>query len=601
MANAALGGILWHLRRAAVHSDVVCRSDGELLDRFRTNRDETAFAALVRRHGPMVFGVCRRQLRNEADAEDAFQAVFLVLARQAHVVRPAGRVGPWLYGVAYNTARKARTMNRRRLARERRAGDARRPAEPGDDRAELREALDLELSRLPESFRAAVVACDLEGEPLHIAARRLNCPPGTVASRLARARQMLRRNLARRGLSVAALLAPGAASAAMPSRLAILTTRVATGAVPIAQPVLVLSQGVIRAMFLTKVKFAVTAIVAAGVLVAGVGTGSALVRADQDKPVAGQKPEKPVKPGADPAKPGDKPIKPDKPAPADVKKAAGFSGTVKSVDAAKDSITLTATKGDSSVDRTFAVAKDATVKIDGREAKLADVKAGVHAHVKLGDDKSTAVAVACDGPTLVGELKDVAADKKSLKVVVTVPTDKADKTAPRKTEEKTVAVGDDVRVVVAGNKKATLADLKAGASVSVQMSADGTRAVVVMSPAKGGGEPGLSGELKAVAADQKSVTVAVQVPPVKGDKTPARTEDKTFPLADGVKVAVEGNKQATVADLKVGSRVVVYLSKEGDKAVAISSATKGGGDKKPEKPVKPGAEKPTKPGKPDKP
>src|SRR5262245_5500349 len=433
MANAVLGGVLWHLRQTALRSDGAARSDGELLDRFRTDRDEAAFAMLVHRHGPMVFGVCRRTLRNEAEAEDAFQATFLVLARQAHAVSPAGRVGHWLYGVAYNTARKARTTNRRRLARERRAGEDRLPADRTDDRAELHEVLDPELSRLPEKFRSAVVVCDLEGEPLHEAARRLDCPLGTVASRLARARQMLRTGLARRGLGLAALVAPGVATAAVPSRLAMLTTRAATGAVPIPQPVLALTQGVIHAMFLAKVKFVLAAVVATGVLVAGIGNGSMLVGAEPGKPAKpvkpaadGQKPDKPVKPVADPAKPGDKPAKPEKPA-GDVKKAEGFSGTVKSVDAAKASITLTSTKGDSSIDRTFTVAKDTTVKLDGHEANLSDVKAGMHASVKLAEDKTTAVAIGCDGPTLVGELKEIGADKKSVKVVIMVPADKGDK------------------------------------------------------------------------------------------------------------------------------------------------------------------------------
>jgi len=397
---------------------------------------------------------------------------------------------------------------------------------------------------------------------------------------------MLRRGLARRGLVVAAVLASTGAAAAVPSRLAMLTTCAATGAGPIAQPVIALTQGVIRAMFLTKVKFALAAVAAAGVLVAGIGGGSALVRADQDKPVkpgaADPKPQKPVKPAADPAKPGEKPAKPDSPAGADVKKPAGFAGTVKSVDADKGSITVTATKGDTSVDRTFSVAKDAAVSIDGRGAKLSDVKAGVHVNVKVADDKTTAVAIGCEGPTLVGELKAVAADQKTLTVVIMVPTDKADKTSPRKAEEKTVRVGDDVRVAVEGNKKATLADLKPGSSVAIQISADGTRAVLVMSPAKGA-EPGLTGELKAVAADKKSITVAVTVLAVKGDKSSARTEERTIPVAEDVKVAVDGNKLATLADLKAGSRIAVYLTKEGDKAVAISAASKGG-DKKPVKP-----------------
>src|SRR5262245_47968915 len=187
MATGTLGGVVWHLRQSAFRAEAAASTDGELLDRFLADRDEAAFAALVRRHGPMVFGVCRRTLRNEADAEDAFQATFLVLARKADAVRPRDRVGYWLYGVAFNTARKARVSNRRRLARERRVADnCRRTSSPGEsDR--LGEVLDVELNRLPDKYRETVVLCDVEGHALADAARRLACPLGTVASRLARA------------------------------------------------------------------------------------------------------------------------------------------------------------------------------------------------------------------------------------------------------------------------------------------------------------------------------------------------------------------------------------------------------------------------------
>ena len=608
MANAALGNVLWHLRQSADRSGGATRSDGELLDRFRTDRDEAAFAALVHRHGPMVLGRLppdaaerprrRGRLPGHVPGAGAGGARG-VPGRPGRPLAPRG-------GVQHGPQGPDREPP---AAGERRAGEARRPAGRDDDRSDLREALDVELSRLPEKFRAAVVTCDLEGEALQEAARRLGCPTGTVASRLARARQMLRRSLARRGLGLAALLAPGAATAAVPSRLAMLTTRAATGAVPISQPVLALTQGVIRAMFLTKVKSAVAAFVAAGVLVTGIGNGSTLVRAEQDKPVKpAADPAKPVKPGADPAKPGEKPAKPgaepekpvkpgEKPAKPEGLKSPGHSGTLKAVDTAKGTIVVsTPVKGGGTNDETFTTGGDTKVYLDGKEAKLGDLKVGQPVSVKLTQDRSKAIGVSVDGPTLSGEVKEVDAVKHMIVVKVTTWPDKTDKTKTV-TEDKTVKVGEDVRLLVEGNKKSTLADLKTGATVMVQISADGERAVMIKSPAKGG-EPGLTGELKAVAADKKSVTVAVTVLAVKGDKSSARTEDKTIPLADNVKVAVEGNKQATVADLKVGSRVAVYLSKEGDKVVAISASPKGGGDKKPEKPVKPGTDpvKPVKPG-----
>src|SRR5437660_2715419 len=139
-------------------------SDGQLLHGFCTRRDEAAFAALVRRHGPMVLGVCRRVLRNEHDAEDAFQATFLVLARKAASVRPREMVGNWLYGVAYRTALEARRAAARRRRKE---SQVREPAqaETADDRwQELRPVLDRELAGLPDRYRVALVLCDLEGK-----------------------------------------------------------------------------------------------------------------------------------------------------------------------------------------------------------------------------------------------------------------------------------------------------------------------------------------------------------------------------------------------------------------------------------------------------
>src|SRR5205814_10639713 len=138
--------------------------DAELLARFVADRDEESFGHLVRRHGPMVWGVCRRVLRHRQDAEDAFQATFLVLARRAGAVRPRSLLANWLYGVAYRTALEARRVSAVRREKERRAAAMRDPAVmPGGPEPDVREALDRELAALPEVYRAAVVVCDLEG------------------------------------------------------------------------------------------------------------------------------------------------------------------------------------------------------------------------------------------------------------------------------------------------------------------------------------------------------------------------------------------------------------------------------------------------------
>src|SRR5262249_11304814 len=140
------------------------QSDAALLGRFVEQRDGDAFAALVRRHGPMVLGVCRRLLHNPHDAEDAFQATFLVLVRRAAAVRPRALVGAWLHGVACRTALKARTLAARRGRRERQVAEMPEPPPlPPPAVDDLRPVLDEELSRLSESFRAPIVLCLLEG------------------------------------------------------------------------------------------------------------------------------------------------------------------------------------------------------------------------------------------------------------------------------------------------------------------------------------------------------------------------------------------------------------------------------------------------------
>ncbi len=200
-------------------------SDGRLLERFASHREEAAFEALVRRHGPMVWGVCRRVLRDHHDAEDAFQATFLVLARKGQSIAHRELVANWLYGVACRTALKARST---RAKRRRREGQVTEMPEPEtvslDHRDDLNEWLDRELSRLPDKYRIPIVLCELEGQSHREVAERLGWPIGTVSGRLSRARAMLARRLSRRGMSLsigslAVVVAQDAASASMPTRL----------------------------------------------------------------------------------------------------------------------------------------------------------------------------------------------------------------------------------------------------------------------------------------------------------------------------------------------------------------------------------------------
>jgi RNA polymerase sigma factor (sigma-70 family) len=241
-------------------------TDGQLLQRFLGAGDDTAFAALVRRHGPMVLGVCRRVLGHEQDAEDAFQATFLVLARKAASIVPPEAVGHWLYGVAYRAAQKAREAAARRRAHERQAG-LRRPEERSrpDDRCD---DLDREITRLPDIYRAPVVLCALQGLSRQEAARRLGCPEGTLSSRLAKARRLLAKRLGGPGTVVAALVAGRATQAAAPMLFTCAAAAAAGDAV--SAGVDLLARGVLNAMLLAKIRTVVTVVFVACTLVAGV-------------------------------------------------------------------------------------------------------------------------------------------------------------------------------------------------------------------------------------------------------------------------------------------------------------------------------------------
>jgi RNA polymerase sigma factor (sigma-70 family) len=180
-------------------------NDGQLLEWFVHHREEAAFAALVRRHGPMVLSVCRRVLRNSHDAEDAFQATFLVLAEKAPRLRQPELLANWLYGVAYRTALHARRRASRRCEREREVATLSSLSVDSELEArELRRVLDEELQALPEKYRAPLVLCYLEGMTNEEAARRLGWPSGSMSYRLARGRELLRERLESRlaGLSI---------------------------------------------------------------------------------------------------------------------------------------------------------------------------------------------------------------------------------------------------------------------------------------------------------------------------------------------------------------------------------------------------------------
>jgi RNA polymerase sigma factor (sigma-70 family) len=300
LKGSAMNQDMQQLGRFAL--DLNAPADAELIERFLATRDEGAFEVLVRRHGPMVLGVCRRILRCPQDAEDAFQATFLVLVRKVDSIAPREMLGNWLYGVANQTARKARAMGERRRAREGQAADTPEPASAESREPlwrELRPVIDEELSRLPAKYRAPLVLCDIEEMSYRQAAGQLGWPEGTVAGRLARARAMLAQRLTRRGVTLSAaalpvLLSQNAAAGPVPAAL-LLPTSEAAGLLAASQPmagvvsaqVILLTEGVVKAMTLTKLKL--TAVVLLGVCLVVAG---ALAGGSENPPESPQPPAK---------------------------------------------------------------------------------------------------------------------------------------------------------------------------------------------------------------------------------------------------------------------------------------------------------------------
>jgi RNA polymerase sigma factor (sigma-70 family) len=310
-----------HLRHTVLGRDAVGRSDAQLLDSFAMRREESAFEALLHRHGPMVLSVCRRILANSHDAEDAFQATFLVLVRKARSIRSKELVASWLYGVAQQTALKARAASAKRQLRERQVNAMPEPqAHVRESQTDVLRLLDQELSRLPDKHRVPIVLCDLEGKSRQEAAAQLGVPEGTLSSRLTRGRTALARRLTRHGITftggaIAALLAEQTASAFVPAALAGATLHAARAvqagnlvAGCVTTKVALLTDQVLRMMLLAKLKKLTAVLVLVGVLafsctLLSPGEGTQPVRAgtpasstkhseDEKKPAA--KPQAPV-------------------------------------------------------------------------------------------------------------------------------------------------------------------------------------------------------------------------------------------------------------------------------------------------------------------
>ena len=297
MGRSQLSHLLRQLNRLLDGREADGLNDADLLERFAARRDEAAFEVLVWRHGPMVHGLCRRLLRRAEDADDAFQATFLILVRKARSISKCASLGSWLYKVAYRVALEARAREAKHASMS--SFDPELPdGETADevDRRDLQRVVAEEVDRLPEKYRLPVLLCYLSGKTTEEAAQSLGCPRGTVLSRLAAARRRLHGRLLRRGVAPSAAAVATALEqtgrAAVPEVLVNLTVKTAAwltageaaGAGVASGPVLTLMQGAMKAMLVKKLKCAAVLVAAALV----VGGGGLWMR----QPVAAESPNR---------------------------------------------------------------------------------------------------------------------------------------------------------------------------------------------------------------------------------------------------------------------------------------------------------------------
>ncbi|MCS7044758.1 MAG: sigma-70 family RNA polymerase sigma factor [Gemmataceae bacterium] len=516
-----LAKAMLRLRGLAVRANRAAATDRELLTAFAAAGDEVAFEQLVRRHGDMVRGVCRRVLGNAADADDAFQATFLVLARKAGQGGWHDSVRNWLYGVAYRVAVRARRTHQRRRRRESQAVS--RAAVLDAAWNELSGVLDEELQQLPAKYRAPLLLCYFDGKTREEAAAELGWSLGSVKGRLERGRELLRERLRRRGLTLpaalcAGLLTDGAAEASLVEATTRAAVSFAAGHVAAAASRLSvqLAQGVLQAMLIAKCKIAgliltLTCVVGLGGTVAvhqawaGRGTPAPavpLAAADLDFAVFEPPPDTVLDTAQD--RDGEQ-RRPQDPGQGERReKETTVRGAFKSHDARENTITIRLARDNERGEATFML-DGKNVKImssSPRPLTVADLKEGMIVHLVL-NEKEAVTAIRLERPTQNAQLVSVDAAKKT----ITIRSERAG--------EATLKVADDAKIFH-GDKAIGLGELKGGQPVALQLSEDRQWVLAIRSGIRELGRPRGEGDGRRRERDTRLNGVIVELDVGKG-------------------------------------------------------------------------------------
>jgi RNA polymerase sigma factor (sigma-70 family) len=536
MASGQLREVVSHLRRLTGRGTGCRLTDAQLLDNFVARRDEASFEVLVWRHGAMVLNVGRRVLRDADEAEDVFQATFLIFARKAGSIGKREAVGSWLYKVAYRAALRARGRAAKRRAREEPADDW--PARDTADEVlwrDVRPVLDEEIDRLPEKYRAPFVLCYLQGHTNEEAAEQLGCPKGTVLSRLARGRERLRSRLARRGLALAAAgavkaLSAKAAPASVPAALVSSTVNAAlpfaagaaaAGLVP--APVAALTEGVLHTMFLTKLKTAAAALLALAVL----GTGATVVSHHTRAAGPGRtRAADSFLAGEQDRERQERPAPADRERRRDTRPAPAFQGKITALSDDGKTLTLEGGgRGREVTNITIKLTDGTRIEFDGAlkdVAKALKVGDTVAIVLQEGSRDTAAVVQARRDPDVAGKITALSADGKGLTLQ---PLNRNRREEPPPVE---IKLTDATRIEPVGALKELGGKLRVGDAVAAWL-VDGSKETVIALQAQR--DPDVLGKITAVAADGKGLTL--KVPPRNRGEEPATIEIK---LTDETKV-----------------------------------------------------------------